>query len=254
MTATTTVHVDLFSPLVPPGVTGLVDLYGGQTLRGFQVTIEPTVSEASGVRYLAGRVYLYDNSATPPVAFADVTPAHPFFAWIDALLAAGIAVECAVDPPRYCPDADVTRREMAVFLLRGIHGAGYEPPDATGFFADVAVTHVFANWIEELAREGVTAGCSTSPRRYCPDAAVTRGQMAVFLLRAKHGAGYQPPPATGMFADVPIGHVFAPWIEQLAREGITGGCGTSPARYCAESPVTRGQMAVFLVRAFNLPM
>ena len=257
MTATTTVHLDLSSPLVPREVTGLVDLYAGQNFLGFRVTIEPTVSEASGLRYPAGRVYLYDTSTTPTtpsVTFADVTPAHSFFAWIDALRVAGVAIGCTVDPPQYCPDADVKRGEMAVFLLRGMHGGGYQPPEATGSFTDVGVIHPFVKWIEELARERVTVGCSASPPRYCPEASVTRGQMAVFLLRAKHGADYQPPQATGMFADVPIGHFLAPWIEQLAREGITGGCGTSPARYCPDSPVTRGQMAVFLVRAFNLPL
>ena len=57
-----------------------------------------------------------------------------------------------------------------------------------------------------------------------------------------------------MFTDVPAAHLFARWIEQLAREGVTGGCATNPARYCPDSTVTRGQMAVFLVRAFNLPM
>ena len=105
-----------------------------------------------------------------------------------------------------------------------------------------------------MAREAITSGCATSPARYCPTAGVTRGEMAVFLLRAKHGSGYQPLAATGMFADVPVGSTFAPWIEQLAREGITGGCATSPARYCPGDPVTRGQIAVFLVRTFALPM
>jgi hypothetical protein len=76
--------------------------------------------------------------------------------------------------------------------------------------------------------------------------------MAVFLLRAMHGSGYSPPAATGtMFTDVPASHPFAKWIEELAREGITGGCATSPPRYCPNATVTRAQMAVFLVRAFN---
>jgi hypothetical protein len=57
-----------------------------------------------------------------------------------------------------------------------------------------------------------------------------------------------------MFADVPLNNPFAPWIEQLARENVTGGCGTNPARYCPDDLVTRGQMAVFIVRAFTLPM
>lgn len=59
------------------------------------------------------------------------------------------------------------------------------------------------------------------------------------------------PPATGLFADVPLTHPFANWIEQLAREGITGGC--EPLRYCPDA-MTRAQLAVFLVRTFNLPL
>jgi uncharacterized repeat protein (TIGR01451 family) len=203
-----------------------------------------------------------DQTTVAGAIFGDVPIGHAFFDWIEALFKAGITGGCATNPLLYCPDAGVTRGQMAVFLLRGIHGASYQPPDATGMFTDVSVTpptaHPFAKWIEQLAREGITSGCSTSPPEYCPDDGVTRGQMAVFLLRAKHGAGYQPPDATGMFTDVPVtpptAHPFAKWIEQLAREGITSGCSTSPPQYCPNATVTRGQMAVFLVRAFGLPM
>jgi hypothetical protein len=187
--------------------------------------------------------------------FADVTRSHLFFRFIEALAAAGITGGCSLDPPGYCPEATVTRGQMAVFLLRGINGAGATPPAATGtVFGDVPVSHLFAAWIEQLAAVGITSGCAVSPPAYCPEATVTRGQMAVFLLRAKHGAGYLPPDATGVFADVPTDHLFARWIEQLSREGITGGCNTAPPMYCPDAPVTRGQMAVFLVRTFNLPM
>jgi hypothetical protein len=75
--------------------------------------------------------------------------------------------------------------------------------------------------------------------------------MAVFLLRSKHGSSYTPPPATGVFPDVPTSYWAASWIEQLFAEGITGGCGGG--NYCPDQVVTRGQMAVFLVRTFNLP-
>jgi hypothetical protein len=71
--------------------------------------------------------------------------------------------------------------------------------------------------------------------------------MAVFLLRAEHGAGYQPPPATGsVFLDVPAGAFAAAWIEQLAAEGVTSGCGGG--NYCPSAPVTRAQMAPLLLR------
>jgi hypothetical protein len=71
--------------------------------------------------------------------------------------------------------------------------------------------------------------------------------MAVFLLKAKHGSLYVPPPCTGIFPDVSCGSPFAPWIEQLFHEGITGGCGGG--NYCPNNPVTRQQMAVFLLKS-----
>jgi len=74
--------------------------------------------------------------------------------------------------------------------------------------------------------------------------------MAVFLLRAKYGSSYSPPPATGLFSDVAINHWSARWAEQMAAEGITSGCGGG--KFCPNSLVTRAQMAVFLVRAFGL--
>jgi hypothetical protein len=75
--------------------------------------------------------------------------------------------------------------------------------------------------------------------------------MAIFLLRAKHGSDYNPPEGTGVFGDVQPDYWAADWIEQLAEEGITSGCGGG--NYCPTTPVTRDQMAVFLVRTFNLP-
>jgi hypothetical protein len=82
---------------------------------------------------------------------------------------------------------------------------------------------------------------------------VTRAQMAAFLLKAEHGAAYAPPPATGVFGDVPASDPFAPWIERLYAESVTGGCSASPLLYCPGAPNTRGQMAVFLTKTFALP-
>ena len=195
---------------------------------------------------------LWAGTATPP--FADVPAGHPYFTWISALVRARITAGCATAPPRYCPDDAVSRAQMAVFLLRAILGADYQPPDATGAFADVPATNAFARWIEELARQGITGGCAVTPARYCPDAPVTRAQMAVFLLRARDGSFSTPPAPVGTFADVPATHPQAAWIEELARQGITGGCATTPRLYCPDAPVTRAQMAVFLARTFGLPL
>jgi hypothetical protein len=147
----------------------------------------------------------------------------------------------------------VTRDQIAVFLLKGKHGASYVPPAATGVFQDVPPSHWAASWIEQLTAEGITSGCNLNPKQYCPAAVVTRDQMAVFLLKAKYGSNYVPPAATGVFQDVPASYWAARWIEKLTANGITSGCSVSPKLYCPATAVTRDQMAVFLVKNFNLP-
>ena len=76
--------------------------------------------------------------------------------------------------------------------------------------------------------------------------------MAVFLLKAKYGSAYVPPTCTGTFDDVACPGAFAvDFIEQLAEEEITGGCGTNPPLYCPLNNNTRGQMAVFCSEDFR---
>jgi hypothetical protein len=190
--------------------------------------------------------------ATGVGTFADVPTNYWAYNQIEKLFAAGITGGCSANPRLFCPAGATLRDELAVFLLRAKHGAAYQPPPATGVFTDVPTSYWAAAWIERLRAEGISGGCQSSPLRYCPGGSVTRDQMAVFLLRAKYGAGYAPPPATGVFADVPTSHWAAPWIEQLAEEGVTGGCSTQPLKFCPSSVVARDQMAVFLVRTFGL--
>jgi len=184
--------------------------------------------------------------------FEDVPATHWAFPFVSALCGTGVSAGCSTTPPLYCPGGDVTRGQMAVFLLAALEGPRYRPPTATGVFDDVGTGNPFAPWIEELAARGITAGCSASPPLYCPDDPVTRDQMAVFLLATYEGTGYTPPAATGIFDDVGTGNPFAPWIEDLGRRGITGGCSASPPLYCPGDPVTRDQMAVFLAATFHL--
>jgi hypothetical protein len=191
----------------------------------------------------------YEKTAT----FEDVQ--FEYWAWnfVERLYDAGITSGCSVSPFQYCPEGTVTRAQIAVFLERGIHGSSYNPPAVGGStgFTDVPTSYWAAAWIKQLAAEGITGGCGTG--LFCPEGVVTRAQMAVFLLRSKHGASYSPPAVgsgTG-FTDVSTSYWAAAWIKQLVAEGITAGCGGG--NYCPEAPVSRAQMAVFLVRTFNLP-
>lgn len=203
-----------------------------------------------------GIVYITDESGqltayTVQGGFADVPASNPIHFQVDSIARNGITAGCGGG--NFCPSNSVLRSSMAVFLLRGEHGACYVPPAATGIFSDVPASNPFAAWIERIYNEGITSGCSTNPLAYCPSSAVTRASMAVFLLRAEHGSSYTPPACMGIFADVACPGPFTNWIERLYAEGITGGCATNPLRYCPADAVTRGQMAVFLVTTFSLP-
>jgi hypothetical protein len=76
--------------------------------------------------------------------------------------------------------------------------------------------------------------------------------MAVFLLATLEGPGYAPPACIApRFLDVPCSTSFAPWINEIANRGITGGCGGG--NFCPNSVVLRDQMAVFVTQNFRLP-
>jgi len=183
-------------------------------------------------------------------SFTDVPTTYWAWSYVEALADAGITTGCA--PGQYCPGSLVTRAEMAAFLERGFRGPEFTPPAPTGtLFTDVPAGYWAAAWIEQLAADGITTGCA--PGRYCPALPVSRAEMAVFLLRARHGGAYVPPTvAASRFTDVPAGYWAQDWIEQLAVEGITTGC--APDRFCPGDAVGRDQMAAFLARTFNLSL
>ena len=180
-------------------------------------------------------------------SFTDV-PHDSYYPFIENLFHNGITGGCGAGI--FCPDDSVTRGQMSVFLLLAKHGTAFQPPTCTGIFSDVACPSLFADWIEELYAEGITAGCGSGV--YCPDDTVTRQQMAVLLLTDLNGAGWVPPTCAGIFQDVSCPSQYADWIENLYNRGITAGCSKSPLQYCPSAPNTRGQMAVFIVRTFGL--
>ena len=85
-------------------------------------------------------------------------------------------------------------------------------------FPDVPVSNQFYRFIETIFHKGVTGGCAAAPN-YCPGDPALRKQMAVFVLKAKEGSTYTPPPAVGVFNDVPVSDPFAPWIEEPSIGG-----------------------------------
>ena len=113
-------------------------------------------------------------------------------------------------------------------------------------FDDVAGSK-FRDDILWLLDEGITRGCSSDGRLFCPDDPVTRGQMAAFLNRAL----VLDPGEGDTFVD-DEGSIFETDTEALVAAGITRGCNDEGDRFCPDDLVTRGQMAAFLARGFGL--
>lgn len=158
-----------------------------------------------------------------------------FAASIAWMFESGITSGCGAD--LFCTNNSINRGQMAAFLDRALS----LPPTTTDFFTDDDASP-FETSINRAAAAGITGGCAAS--RYCPNASVTRGQMAAFIDRA-----FDLPETT---VDPFVDDEASPFegnINRLAAAGIASGCSTT--RFCPTQLVTRGQMAAFLDRAIN---
>ncbi len=176
--------------------------------------------------------------------FDDVPESNIFHDEIIWLASQRITMGC--NPPDntlFCPGDPLTRGQMAAFLVRALEltddGGGDLFVDDNG--------SVFEHDIDKLGTAGVTRGCNPPlNNRFCPNDAVTRGQMAAFLVRAyslSSGA------SSDLFVD-DDGSVFEDDIDKLGATGVSRGCNPPVNdRFCPDELVTREQMAAFLYRA-----
>jgi hypothetical protein len=133
---------------------------------------------------------------------------------------------------------------------------GQPTGDGAAYFQDVPASSSGFTEIQWVQSKGIMNGCQASPPLFCPTNATTRAELASALIRMKYGATFTYP-ATPYFTDVPSGHWAFSYIQRLASDGITSGCGTS--LYCPDDNATRAHAAVFLVKmkygdSFSYPL
>ena len=108
------------------------------------------------------------TGATPGVAQMTVNTSHTVLNGTNTYI-----IEVSMDGD----DQNIQLTGTQLFWKRQI-----SPAPGVATFSDVPTNNVFFQEVEALAASGVTQGCGGG--LYCPDAAVTRAQMAVFLARA----------------------------------------------------------------------
>jgi hypothetical protein len=194
-----------------------------------------------------------------PTIFADVPTTHPYWKDIELLYTSGLTSGCSTSPLKYCPDQIMDRAQAAVFMMRAKYGANHVPQAAVHLFADDWTRGPWAEpWAEGAYKSGLSAGCSTSPLKYCPWNQIPREQVSIFALRIKYGNDYVPPPASGtVFADLADPTYYATaWVEKAYADKLIPSCGIDSASgkplICPSQMVTRGLAAYIIVRAKGL--
>jgi len=224
----TVVFESLASNLGPADDDGFWDAFAYDTASKSLVAASPM-----GVMTTADAFRMTGLDST---MFTDVTQGSYYDRGVGFLKANGITK--GTSATTYSPDAPVTRGQMATFLFR-LDGSQWtlnpEP------FTDVWGGSYYYEPVKWAYLHGITTG--TSDTLYSPAAVVTRAQMAVFLWRL---AGTPAVSAPHGFADVPAGSYFDAAVRWLKQTGLT--TGTAPGVFSPFAPVTRAQMATFILR------
>ena len=211
------------------------------------VSVNSSGVSQTGTIFAAGQAIAVTEWGTAQT-FADVNPTDFFFDAANYMSNLHVTSGCSTSPALdYCPNDNVTRAQMAIFLVRSVYGGDTFPYSMTPHFTDVGPTDFGFSWIQALYELGITTGCT--PTTFCPADSVTRAQMAIFIIRTRYGAASDNSftyPPTPFFTDVPTTGFGFKWIQRMKVDNVTTGCSTT--LYCPTDPVTRGQMAVFITR------
>jgi trypsin/S-layer family protein len=189
------------------------------------------------------------GGSTPSVAAGALQALVSQRGWFDdtgdpsagAMKLLGITSGCTAT--MYCPFDLASRWAAAIFVVRSLFGENFSSSTAP-YFTDVPPSDPGFRYVQKLRDLGITTGCTASA--FCPSDAITRGQLAVFLVRARFGEAFSASPSP-YFTDVPPSHPFFRYVQKAFELGVLGACG--PGTFCPDTGMTRGDVAGPLVKA-----
>jgi Big-like domain-containing protein/uncharacterized protein DUF11 len=216
------------------------------------VGVSPGLQRAR-LHFVHDSAFTFDDAPVSfTVAFRDVPAVRGDDPYIHALAGAGVTAGCKAGT--FCPDQPLARAGAAVWLLLSGEGSTYQPPPAQAMFADVPTTRADAPYVEELVRRGVLEACAQDPAfLFCPDLPLARADAAVVVLRMLEGPDYTPPLVQLTFRDL-VRDARAMFVEDAVGRGLFTSCVADRSLFCPDQGLTRGDAAVALVKAFNLPL
>jgi hypothetical protein len=215
----------------------------GSGVTTLSIPYNTTGADISGTLTIGGQNISIVQDFTQQI-FTDVPPGTFYFDAVNLLAQKGITSGCG--PTIFCPNSNITRAQMAIFLVTaGFNGATLAPSQIP-YFADVPVGSFGFDQIQEFYQLGLTDGCGGG--NFCPNDPVTRDQSAIFLIKSRYGATtvFDYPPLQ-IFNDVPPSDFAYPYVQRMDEDGITSGCGNND--FCPSATLTRGDMAIFIMRA-----
>lgn len=250
-----------YSFQIPANWSGTVTPFKtGTTFTPASRTYTNVTANKTGENYTAaGSTTFSDVPVTYSETLGGVT--YSLYPYIQALYNAGYTGGCSSDPLSYCPSQNLNRAESAVFMLRALYGASYEPPSPPydNFLNDNWSMGEWAQgWAEAMYEARLTAGCRTDPLMFCPSDSLTRITASIFGLRIKYGEGYTPPAASGkLFYDMTDASYWGTaWAEQAYHDGLLVACGSrnGKPKICPNNPIDRAWTAYMVVKARDLPV
>jgi hypothetical protein len=187
---------------------------------------------------------------TTSPTFTDVPSTNANFSFMNVMKLWNITKGCSATESKYCLLDVATREASAVFIIRALYGEDFTYPNSP-YFTDIPATFGSFKYIQKFRELGLTKGCKDG-NSFCPIDPATREAAAIFVIRAKMRHLFPsddfPYPAAAYFTDVPSTDPNFSYIQKFREMGITLGC--SATQFCPATPLTREQLAVFIVRAF----
>lgn len=207
---------------------------------------EPVEEEAGAPAATPNLDHACRSGDVPSAGFSDVPTSNPHRMTIDCAVSNRVAGGYA--DGTYRPGNAVTRAQMATFIVGLFEAAGQPLPDSGDRYADVPASHAHRDSINRL---GAAIPFACGDGRFCPDATVSRAQMATFMSKVLTAMGIELTAEHAGFTDV-AGNVHETYIRRAAGAGIAGGY--SADTYGPSDSVTRAQMATFMMRTLDIAL